>query len=84
MDAGRSLYAASSVYTDRLVSGGREMTMQDFDARVEDADSSEERSARLEHARLIMRHLTKKVLVFVCFGPGFLGVLWLISRLLKR
>jgi len=31
-----------------------------------------------------LQGLLKKVIVFICYGPGVLGFLWLIGRILKR
>jgi hypothetical protein len=32
----------------------------------------------------LFRYLLKRLVVFVAFGPGILGVLWLIGRIFKR
>jgi hypothetical protein len=31
-----------------------------------------------------LRSFLKKVVGFICYGPGVLGFLWLIGRILKR
>ncbi len=31
-----------------------------------------------------LRNALRKIITFICFGPGVLGVLWLIGRILKR
>jgi hypothetical protein len=58
--------------------------MQDFETGSADADTCAERNERLEQMRLYWRFVAKRILVFVCFGPGVLGCLWLIGRILKR
>lgn len=59
--------------------------MQEFDAGTQEAEECQgAAAARMEQMREIMRMIFKRVLVFVCFGPGVLGVLWLIGRILKR
>ena len=60
--------------------------MQEFDTSAHDSDEDMggERHARLEQMRAYMRFIFKRILVFVCFGPGVLGCLWLIGRILKR
>jgi hypothetical protein len=59
--------------------------MQEFESGTQEGDVCQEsRSERLEQMRMIMRMVFKRVLVFVCFGPGVLGCLWLIGRILKR
>ena len=58
--------------------------MQDFDTTAQDADECSMRSERLEQIRMYWRFIFKRILVFVCFGPGVLGCLWLIGRILKR
>lgn len=32
----------------------------------------------------ILKSALKRLVVFICFGPGVLGVLWFLGRLLKR
>ncbi len=31
-----------------------------------------------------LQEILKKVFTFICYGPGVLGFLWLIGRILKR
>ena len=58
--------------------------MQDFDTSVENADATDERGQRFEQFRQYLLFIFKRVLVFVSFGPGVLGVLWLLGRIFKR
>jgi hypothetical protein len=55
--------------------------MQDLENGADGAleeDNSHDRRGQL------MKSLLKRLVVFVCFGPGVLGVLWIIGRLFKR
>jgi hypothetical protein len=58
--------------------------MQDFDTTSQDAEPVAERNERLEQLQVYLRLIFKRILVFVCFGPGVLGCLWLIGRIIKR
>lgn len=58
--------------------------MQDFDTTVEDNDSTSERNERMETFRQYLLFIFKRVLVFISFGPGVLGFLWLLGRIFKR
>lgn len=56
--------------------------MQDY--QTESGDSGvldEEVNNRYED---LIRTMLKKIVTFVCFGPGLLGVMWIIGRLFKR
>jgi hypothetical protein len=57
--------------------------MQDFDVTIDD-DSIEPRAERFERARAASRVAVRRFLMFVFFGPGVLGFLWLIGKLFKR
>lgn len=63
--------------------------MEDFDATAEqvqdDNDTQdEERAARRARFREFVKSLIKKFITFISFGPGVLGFLWLIGRILRR
>lgn len=63
--------------------------MDDFDTRAEmtgkkqafDEDAREARRARF---RAFVNMVIKKFVLFLSFGPGVLGFLWLIGRILRR
>lgn len=59
--------------------------MQDFDTKTQEPGSSKEQHHEPK-ARLwdLIRYLIKRIVVFVSFGPGVLGVLWLLGRIFKR
>jgi hypothetical protein len=58
--------------------------MQDFDTTAQDSESCSASELRLQQVREYWRFIFKRMIVFVCFGPGVLGCLWLIGRILKR
>ena len=58
--------------------------MQDFETTAQDNDLTSAQSQRLDQMREYLRFIFKRILVFVCFGPGVLGVLWFLGRILKR
>lgn len=61
--------------------------MSDVDTTIE---KSEEKIDGLEHETVLensmdlMRDSLRRVVLFISFGPGVLGFLWLIGRILKR
>ncbi len=57
--------------------------MQDYDTSQEAADHLEDEGSQNKIGEYI-KAVLKKLIVFVCFGPGVLGVLWIIGRLFKR
>lgn len=58
--------------------------MQDYETSQDNANSLEDESGSKNQLGEFIRTLLKKLVVFVCFGPGVLGVLWLFGRLFKR
>ena len=57
--------------------------MQDYETNQDSANSSEEDSSR-SHFGALIKSLMKRLVVFLCFGPGIMGVVWIIGRLFKR
>jgi hypothetical protein len=58
--------------------------MQEYDISMEETEGKAE-NIRLAQLRAYMRLIFKRLIVVVSFGPGILGVLWLIGRfLIKR
>jgi len=58
--------------------------MQDFDATtVEGVDALSQDDLK-EKIWDFLTLLVKRVILFVSFGPGILGVLWLLGRIFKR
>lgn len=62
--------------------------MDDFETTTEEADQTpadgEEREAKRAKFREAAKSAIKKFLTFLSFGPGVLGFLWLIGRILRR
>lgn len=58
--------------------------MQDYETSQDNANSLEDEPNSGDHLGEFIRTLLKKIVVFICFGPGVLGVVWLIGRLFKR
>ena len=61
--------------------------MQDFETTTDDADSediSEERVPLKERLERFTKVLTRRIVLLLSFGPGILGFLWLLGRILKR
>lgn len=57
---------------------------QDFDINTEEAETPSLRELRVAQVKEYSRLTLKRVVAFICFGPGVLGFLWLISRILRR
>ena len=62
--------------------------MQDFETGEANSEaafesSAEARSRWREKARDFSSGMLRKILMFISFGPGVLGVLWLIGRIFK-
>ncbi|MBI2810980.1 MAG: hypothetical protein HYX67_09155 [Candidatus Melainabacteria bacterium] len=62
--------------------------MQDFDTTTEDDattnENEEGRESHREKFRVLAKGALKKFVLFLSFGPGVLGFLWLLGRILKR
>jgi hypothetical protein len=61
--------------------------VDEFETKTEDTDSfdsDEERGEKRARIGEVFRNLLKRVVMLVSFGPGVLGVLWLIGRILRR
>ncbi|HEY9732066.1 MAG TPA: hypothetical protein V6C89_09140 [Drouetiella sp.] len=62
--------------------------MQDFDTTTDEdtaAHESEEcHESNREKFRAFAKGALKKFVLFLSFGPGVLGFLWLLGRILKR
>lgn len=57
--------------------------MQEFDtSREEEAGVTEDEKPG--KTGVLLRNLLKRLVVFICFGPGVLSVLWIIGRVFKR
>ncbi len=65
-----------------------DLIMEDFDATAEqvqdETTQDEARAARRARFREFVKNIAKKFISFISFGPGVLGFLWLIGRILRR
>ena len=59
--------------------------MQDFDTTIDDSDTaaSETREAAKDRIWELLRTAFKRLVVLVSFGPGILGVVWLLGRIFR-
>lgn len=58
--------------------------MQDFDINTQEPETPTTRNAQLVQMKEYTRLILKRVVAFIAFGPGVLGFLWLMSRILRR
>lgn len=59
--------------------------MQDFDTTLGEASSAgDEREDAAEKIWDFLQYLLKRFILFVSFGTGVLGFLWLLGRIFKR
>lgn len=58
--------------------------MQDFETHAEDAEVDESEESVAERSKDMLRYLLKRFILIVSFGPGILGFLWLIGRIVRR
>ena len=61
--------------------------MEDFDTKTADAAESDTQENCAESRfqfRGLARNILRKFVLFLSFGPGILGFLWLVSRILRR
>jgi hypothetical protein len=58
--------------------------MQDFETHAEDAEVEEGEESVAERSKDMLRYLLKRFILIVSFGPGILGFLWLIGRIVRR
>lgn len=58
--------------------------MQDFDTNTQEAETPSSTQLRVAQMKEYSRLILKRVVALICFGPGVLGFLWLMSRILRR
>jgi hypothetical protein len=59
--------------------------MQDFDTSTEESSSPQPTGGDVrERLTELFMFVFKKFIIFVSFGPGVFGLLWLIGRIFKR
>lgn len=60
--------------------------MQDFETQADDSEAvqTSEHVDNLERSKGLIKYLVKRFILIVSFGPGILGFLWLLGRVVKR
>ena len=61
--------------------------MNDFDAQTDEIHEDEqldEQSDKRERVVSLVRVLARRFVLFLSFGPGVIGFVWLIGRILRR
>jgi|GEM_PF-528914 hypothetical protein len=60
--------------------------MADFDTTTDSNTevSDEERESLCDRSRGTAKYLLRRFVLLVSFGPGVLGLLWLIGRIIRR
>jgi hypothetical protein len=60
--------------------------MQDFETQADDSEAvhTHESVDNLERSKGLIKYLVKRFILVVSFGPGILGFLWLLGRVVKR
>lgn len=58
--------------------------MQDFETSTENNESvDDDRESAFERLNVTAKQVFKKFVLFVSFGPGILGFLWLLGKVFK-
>ncbi len=58
--------------------------MQEFNITIEEADSNNGSIDRRQQMWSFVTYLVKRVVVLISFGPGVVGLLWLLGRIFKK
>jgi len=59
--------------------------MQDFETQAEDSETrGGDNVDALERSKTMVKYLLKRFILIISFGPGVLGFLWLLGRIVKR
>jgi hypothetical protein len=61
--------------------------MQDFETTANDAESGADQDGKAparERLSKTATYIVRRVILLLSFGPGLLGFLWLLGRILKR
>ena len=59
--------------------------MTEFDTAPDETGSAvDEREQLKDRVWSLLNYLFKRVIVLVSFGPGIVGVVWLLGRIFKR
>jgi len=58
--------------------------MQDFETQADDSEVSNTDETNSERPKEAFRNILKRFILLVSFGPGVLGFLWLVGRIVRR
>jgi hypothetical protein len=59
--------------------------MEDFDVKTKEAHNGDAGTRRVDNdAKGRVAEFFRRMILFICCGPGVLGFLWLIGRILRR
>ncbi|MBX9940256.1 MAG: hypothetical protein K2Y32_13430 [Candidatus Obscuribacterales bacterium] len=58
--------------------------MQEFDTQEQDSDLKTGMEDASEKGKHVLRYLLKRFILIVSFGPGVLGFLWLLGKIVRR
>jgi len=59
--------------------------MTEFETTIEETESAaDEREQVKDRVWGFLTYLLKRMIVLISFGPGIVGVVWLLGRILKR
>jgi hypothetical protein len=59
--------------------------MQDFETQAEDSETKGgDQTDALERSKNMIKYMLRRFILIISFGPGVLGFLWLLGRIVKR
>ncbi len=60
--------------------------MSEFETAEDDVETEvkEEREPLRSRLSTLVKRISRRLVLLVSFGPGILGVLWLLGRIIKR
>jgi hypothetical protein len=57
--------------------------MQDFETQADDSEATGSEEA-VQRSKDAFRDMLKRFILVISFGPGVLGFLWLVGRIVRR
>ncbi|HMW90219.1 MAG TPA: hypothetical protein PKN86_04605 [Candidatus Obscuribacter sp.] len=58
--------------------------MQEFETQEHDSEVDGGSEDASEKGKNLMRYLLKRFILIISFGPGILGFLWLLGKIIRR
>jgi hypothetical protein len=58
--------------------------MQDFETQADDSEASAADDGATQRSKDVFRDLLKRFILVISFGPGVLGFMWLLGRIVRR